>query len=894
MSSIKSPSKSLRAVLAVLVLLTIAAGAIAQDFTPVVVADQGFENGDTFKWVTRGGAGQVDLVNDVAHSGKSSLKMSGRTVDWHCARIELTSILERGSKYRIELWARLAAGEKDGPMTLSMLTRYPDKDDEVEIAKADASANGWVLLAGEYVYDPTAAGSFLYVFNKGSVTGSYLIDDVKITKIAEKVALPGQKLDVFSYDFETDTQGWGQRGSTKVEVLPAAAHSGKTGLSGTGRGANWHGPAIAMVDILKSQAVYDFSAWVRLAAKPGSPSTVKFTMEEKTGGKTDWKQVALAEIKDDQWVKLAGSYTFKGAMDQLTLYLESSNPGDDLYVDDIEIKMVTPPPAGVTIKIQKDLKPVKDGFVGVFTVGCAITPELIKSGVSDLVVKHFNSVVAENAMKPMYVHPKEDTYFWDDADAIVKYAKENTMYLRFHTLQWHEQCPNWFFLDADGKEMVEETDKAKQKANKKLLLKRLEDHITTIVSRYKNDVNAWDVVNEVIDPSQPDGLRRSKWYQIAGKDFIYTAFKAARKAAGDKGKLYILDYQTYDPAKLNALVKLVKELKRKRIPIDGVAHQNHININQPPMNQIVDSIKVFGEMGLDNQITELDMSIYTENVTAYASAPQDLLVRQGYRYKELFEEFKKLNDYISNVTFWGVGDARSWLQNRPIKRADAPLLFDLEYQAKPAYYGIMNPSLLPPKPPAMKPKNPPKLGEAVFGTPKIDGAIDDAWKNAKTFDVDKVIEGKTDTKGTGKVMWDENFIYVLMEVKDAVLNKAAANVYEHDSVEVFLDENNEKTQNYQGEDAQYRVNFENLKSYGSNGEDKRFASAAKVVDGGYVVEMAVPLKSFKGKEGVIVGFDLQINEADATGKRTGIIKWNDLTNEGWRNTLNYGELKLVK
>jgi len=698
-----------------------------------------------------------------------------------------------------------------------------------------------------------------------------------------------------SFDFEKGgNQGWGSRGDgTVVKAVPAAAHSGSLGLSAANRGANWHGSAIDLVNVLKKGATYDFSAWIRLASAPGTPSVVKFTMEEKSAGKTNWVTVAQAEVKDDKWVQVAGKYSFASGMDNLTIYAESSAPSDVIYTDDIVIMMTSAPAAAEPIKIQKDLKSLQDAFKGYWAVGTCVNTSNIEGEIGELVVKHFNSIVAENAMKPVYVHPAEDTYFWDDSDKIVAFGKKNNLVMRYHTLQWHEQCPNWFFLDKNGKEMVDEKNPAKREENKKILLKRLEDHVTTVVSRYKDDIRSWDVVNEVIDPGQPDGMRQSKWYLIAGKDFIETAFRAARAAGGPRAKLYINDFNTHDPAKRDALFAFVKEMKAKGVPIDGVGHQMHVRINTP-IKQISDSIKLFGSVGLDNLVTELDMGIYADDITSYASVPEDTLITQGYRYKELFDAFRALNKELSIVIFWGISDGTSWLQNRPVNRVDAPLLFDNQLQAKHAYWGIVDPSKLPPEPKAPAPKSAPKVGEAIPGKAVVDGKIESAWNAAKVLDVAIATGAANPATAKARVMWDADFLYVLMEVADPLLNDANSAVHEKDSVEVFVDEDNAKTETYKGDDAQYRVNFRNQKSFGSNGEDKKMQSAVVLTDGGYLVEMAIPFRTSKGEAGKIIGFDLQVNDADGSGKRVGMAKWNDDTNESWRNTVNWGTLKLAK
>src|SRR5690606_37337353 len=168
---------------------------------------------------------------------------------------------------------------------------------------------------------------------------------------------------------------------------------------------------------------------------------------------------------------------------------------------------------------------------------------------------------------------------------IVEFAKENDMELRFHTLVWHNEIPDWFFEDEEGKPMIEETDPEKCELNKKLLLERLETHVYTVVDRYKDDIKSWDVVNEVVEPDDPDGMRNSLWYQLTGTEYIETAFRAARKAGGEDIKLYINDYVTEDPVKRDRLYELVKELLDKGVPIDGVGHQTHIDIYWPPIDR---------------------------------------------------------------------------------------------------------------------------------------------------------------------------------------------------------------------------------------------------------------------------------------------------------------------
>src|SRR5690606_14805348 len=166
--------------------------------------------------------------------------------------------------------------------------------------------------------------------------------------------------------------------------------------------------------------------------------------------------------------------------------------------------------------------------------------------------------------------------------------------------------------------------------------------VRTIVGRYKDDIVSWDVVNEVIEPGDPDGMRASEWYKITGTGFIETAFRAAREAGGPDIKLYINDYGTDSPAKRDLLYGLVKEMLDKGVPIDGVGHQTHISVHGPLVYNIIESMKKFAELGLDNLVTELDMSLYAWNDRGdfAGNVPSYVAKRQADRYRELFEAFR--------------------------------------------------------------------------------------------------------------------------------------------------------------------------------------------------------------------------------------------------------------
>jgi len=338
--------------------------------------------------------------------------------------------------------------------------------------------------------------------------------------------------------------------------------------------------------------------------------------------------------------------------------------------------------AQTAVSIENNIPSLYQTFAGYFTVGAAIWKGDITGAHSELLQKHFNSITAENVMKWATIEPTEGNFNFAPADELVAFAKANHIRVRGHTLCWHEQVPSWVFKDPAGNAMTPTPE------NKTLLLRRLENHIRGVIAHYRDDVYAWDVVNEVIDPKQPDGFRRSPWFLIAGADFIDTAFRTARESAPN-ARLFINEYDTTEAGKRRFLYNLVRDLRKRGVPVDGVGHQMHSNIRTPSPEAIIETVNMFAGLGVDNQITELDMSVYSDRTSSYTAISTELVQQQARRYGEFFQAFRQLQGKISSVTFWGLADDHTWLKNYPIRRLDLPLIFDEKLQAKPAYWAVV-------------------------------------------------------------------------------------------------------------------------------------------------------------------------------------------------------------
>ena len=329
---------------------------------------------------------------------------------------------------------------------------------------------------------------------------------------------------------------------------------------------------------------------------------------------------------------------------------------------------------------------LKDYYQDYFTIGVAVSPQALKTDEASLILQQFTAMTAENAMKMGPIHPKENEYFWTHADSIVAFAQRNKMKLRGHTLCWHNQTAKWMFTDAEGKPV-----------SKELLLQRLKDHITTVVSRYKGKIYAWDVVNEAISDSREDFYRNSDWYKICGEEYIAKAFQYAHEA-DPAALLFYNDYNETNPVKREKIAKLVKALKDAGVPIHGLGLQGHWALTEPSRPQLDSALARYAQLGVTLQITELDVSVYPKEHQASSrkadeydqtfSAEKDQQQTEAYRM--YFEVFRKYKSSLSSVTFWNISDRRSWLDNFPVRgRKDYPLLFDKDLKPKKAYWAVV-------------------------------------------------------------------------------------------------------------------------------------------------------------------------------------------------------------
>ena len=358
------------------------------------------------------------------------------------------------------------------------------------------------------------------------------------------------------------------------------------------------------------------------------------------------------------------------------------------------VEVSAKPPIKHPIKHTKSVKEIpslKKVFKKDFVIGTALNIYQIDDKdpqATSLIAQQFNTATPENIMKAQIIHPKWDVYNFEPADKLIAYCKNLNLEVNAHALIWHSQLPNFV-------RQIKDADSVKT---------FFENHITTVAKRYDGKVKTWDVVNEALNE---DGtMRRSIFLNKLGENFVTEAFRLAQLAS-PKSELYYNDYNNEQPAKRAGCIALIKKIQAAGVKIDGVGIQGHWHLGKIPLKQIEESILQYAALGVKVAFTELDIEVLkrdfqgadvnqrmqnSPSLNPYANGLPDSLQNQlAMDYEALFNLFLKHKDKISRVTFWGVHDGQSWLNGWPVRgRTNYPLLFDRNYQPKPAFYSVIS------------------------------------------------------------------------------------------------------------------------------------------------------------------------------------------------------------
>jgi len=344
-------------------------------------------------------------------------------------------------------------------------------------------------------------------------------------------------------------------------------------------------------------------------------------------------------------------------------------------------------------------RPLQEIYKNYFLMGNIVSPGDLNNVRFDILQRHYNTLTAENHMKPDNIAPSSRpsgntwAYRFTNADMIVNAAVGAGMKVVGHTLIWHSQSPTWL-TRADDRTTILDRDTA---------LYNLKKYVTEVAGHFAGKILCWDVVNEAMRDGLDSGVSGgdwrnclrldSPWYRSVGAEFIEEAFLAAREA-DPEAMLFYNDYNLNSPYKSRAVYNMVKDINERhpnaggRKLIDGIGMQSHHHLTTSPQT-VDDSIELFASLGVDIAITELDIIAAGRLLNQSPPWNEDAAQRQAEQYAAMFRIFKKHSSKISRVTFWGIDDGTHW---RTLDGSGAhAAMLDKDYGLKPAFYAVTNP-----------------------------------------------------------------------------------------------------------------------------------------------------------------------------------------------------------
>lgn len=656
-------------------------------------------------WKARtSGSTEIALSDEQAYEGSKSLSITGRTTSWNGAGASMIGVMYPDQQYdlSVAVYYDDEVGGQSQQFNLQCLYTDADGTERYKyISGVNAQQGEWAVINGSYTVPSDASNIVVYV--EANTLSDFYMDEFIIS--GEKVG-SNDKEDGFSDNFDDGTKmSWQTRGSnTTLEVTTKYAHSGEYSLYTDGRQQLWNGATCNKTLVLEPGGYYSFGCYVLYDGENWT-DTQKFSinLQYDLDGKENYYTVYTETANKGEWTYVGTECTIPEGAANIYVYVQTAYKPDasvteqDLmgfYLDDVSGTRL-PDPA-----IQDDIASLQDVYKDYFKIGCAVAgSEFTQGATKDLILKHYNSVTIGNELKPESVLDQAATIAYMNANGgdqtnpqvslkqaadMLKFCEDNDLPLRGHVLVWHSQTPDWFFK--------ENYDASADFVSPEVMDQRMENYIKNVMAAIaeqypKLNVYSWDVVNEAASDSgtmrnagaysQGDGS--SGWVSVYGdQSYIKKAFEYARKYAPKGCKLFYNDYNEYSEGKLKYIQSDILTPLVEAGLIDGMGMQSHIGMGSPSIAQYEAALRSYADMGLEIQVTELDISLRSNTL-------EDMLAL-AERYRQCFEMYKRVKDdgvNLSAVVLWGITDSTSWI-------GGYPLLFDKDYQAKAPYYAVID------------------------------------------------------------------------------------------------------------------------------------------------------------------------------------------------------------
>ena len=500
-----------------------------------------------------------------------------------------------------------------------------------------------------------------------------------ITEVTEEMNSEIEKepeIPVISEDFSGEEPKASKRGSASVGTEDDSAAAGKRALHITGRREGWNG-AEYKAELFRGNEIEVKGSF------RSSNAAVRVSIQFGVGGHTTYNMVFSVNTNDSTYTSGSGKYTVPANAENIMIYIESDTL-DDIWVESFSAEVCGEytyyaEPAAAVYADTSDYPSLREAYDGLFRMGVAVSPATIgKPEYSELIRAQFNSVTAENDMKPEALLDRgtclSDPEKYAEAPALkfshlkteLDFARDNGMTVRGHTLVWHSQTPEWLFY--------KDYDKNGELADRELMLRRMENYIKSVMEwtdeNYPGLISAWDVVNEAA--ADEGGMRQSLWYRTIGEDYIQKAFEYARRYAPEGVKLFYNDYNSYQKQKQSDILEFLRPVAEAG-NIDGMGMQSHIGTYMSINEYMLALKKYHDELGVEIQITELDIG---------ADNSDNWEEKQGKFFGKFMKRVIALRNEgvpITGVTLWGISDSLSW------KASDRPLVFRDDLTRKPAF-----------------------------------------------------------------------------------------------------------------------------------------------------------------------------------------------------------------